>query len=256
MQNAIQELYEHVNDLCTYEEFQQEIKIQFKHYNGLFNEETIALLVIDEKGRNNTAFTTIERIKENNEYTLQGIITDIQEIKEFKRKNGTPGKVANLILEDTTGNCRLVLWNKDTALIKQLNITPGTPLKIVNGYTKRGYNGIEIHLGRWGALERISPPVHKSQTQKQHVEEMIGTLTKKTHTNTFFKADGTIGFVTQITLKKHSILYSITLWDEHVKQIQQYSIGETLVLNGVQEKKKNNKTELHLHRSGKINKQS
>ena len=46
------QLYEDINDLITKNKFEKEIKNRKKEYDDLIDENTLALLIVDELGRN------------------------------------------------------------------------------------------------------------------------------------------------------------------------------------------------------------
>ncbi|MFH1100899.1 MAG: OB-fold nucleic acid binding domain-containing protein [Methanobacteriota archaeon] len=253
MQHTTTQLYERIKDLKTRKEFTTLIRTRSQQYDGLFDDNTIALLIVDELGRNTQSITPIAHMQPDTDCTIQGTIAAIHEPKTFQKKNGAKGKVINLDIRDATGSSRLVLWNEDADQLDRIHI--GTTIKIINGYVKNGFNGIEINLGRWGALE-IEP---KHDTTKKivnpepnHTSEpptsVTGVLTKREPTRAFFKDNGEFGFVTTITIKNPSNQeQQLTLWGENVKQIQHFKIGEPIHITGITQKQYNGKTELHLN---------
>jgi replication factor A1 len=250
------ELIELIADLKTKKDFEKEIKTRYKSYDGLIDQDTIALLIVDELGRNKQSITKIVDLSSNGDYTVVGRVLSISDSKMFKRKNGTPGKVINLEITDDTAICRLVLWNGDIDHIKNKEIQPGTIVKIINGYTKLGYTGgMEINLGRWGLLEVEPIDISSQEEQPKHnADEITGVLVHKESTKAFFKDDGEFGFVTTIMIKEHDTKKEITLWDRCVKDIQAYKIGETITLKNVAKKSGNGKTEFHVNENSTIEK--
>ena len=250
------ELIELIADLTTKKDFEKEIKKRYKNYDELIDQDTIALLIVDELGRNKQSITKIIDLAPDGDYTVVGKVQSISDSKTFKRKNGTPGKVINLEISDDTGVCRLVLWNGDIDHIKNKEIQLGTIVKIINGYTKLGYTGgIEINLGRWGLLE-VEPTDISSQIEqpKCNTDEITGVLVQKESTKAFFKDNGEFGFVTTITIREHDTKKEITLWGRCVKDIQAYKIGETITLKNVAKKYGNGKTEFHVNENSTIEK--
>ena len=122
MHKTKDELYESIKDLKTKKEFEEEIKKRFREFDGLFDEDTIALFIVDKLGRNKQVISKISDLKPDSDYTVVGKITNIYDSKSFKRKNGTSGRVLNLDISDDTGTCRLVLWNKDVEQVKNKDI--------------------------------------------------------------------------------------------------------------------------------------
>jgi len=247
MHQTKEQLYELVKDLQTKSEFDKAIKEKSQEYDELLDENTIALLLVDELGRNKHVITKIVDIKPDTECTVAGTITKIHQPKTFTRKNGSSGQVINLDIRDETGTCRLVVWNDDVKQVKDLN--EGTTVKIVNGYTKNGFSGIEVNLGRWGLLEVEPNEQHDLGDRKLEKEPqgITGTLTNKEPTRAFFKDNGEFGFVTTITIKAKNGEKQLTVWGEKVKEIQQFKIGDTIKITKTLSKHSNGKTELHIN---------
>jgi len=64
--------------------------------------------------------------------------------REYQKRDGSKGIVANLLVYDATGEARLVLW--DSAVRKYYNeLDPGDVIKIIDPLVKEGMRGIELH---------------------------------------------------------------------------------------------------------------
>ncbi|ASJ10429.1 replication factor A [Thermococcus sp. P6] len=64
--------------------------------------------------------------------------------REYTKKDGSKGLVANVILYDSTGKTRLVLW--DGLVTKYYNeLDRGSVVKIIDPVVKEGRNGVELH---------------------------------------------------------------------------------------------------------------
>lgn len=64
--------------------------------------------------------------------------------REYTKRDGSKGVVANLIIYDATGKARLVLW--DSQVSKYYNeINPGDVVKVINPSVREGRNGMELH---------------------------------------------------------------------------------------------------------------
>jgi len=250
------ELYELVSDLKTKKEYEQEIKARVKRFDGLVDSDTAALLLVDELGRNTPSITKIKELAPEKDFTVIGRVASISDSKTFKRKNGTAGKVINLEITDDTGICRLVLWNDDIDQIKNKEIRVGTTVKVINGYTKTGYtDGLELNLGRWGMLE-VGPAegTCTKEAAASYPDEIAGTLVCKEATRAFFKDDGEFGFVTTVTIDRDGHETLVTVWDQCVKDIQQFKPGDRIVLTHVTTKHSNGKKEYHINGDGSIRK--
>lgn len=250
------QLYELIKDLKTKNEFEEEIKKRQKEYDDLLDENTIALLIADELGRNKQTINKITDLKPGIECTVFGKVTDISESRNFKRKNGSSGTVINLELTDDTGTCNLVLWNKDVELIKNKTIQKDTNVKVINGYVKNGFNGgLEINVGKWGLLEtepEDMPVLNKERPADR--KEVKGTLIEIEPTRAFFKDNGEFGFVTNIKIKDKNSVKQLTVWGEKVKEIQSFNQGDSIEIDNIDMRQKNGKTEIYVNGRSTIKK--
>jgi ssDNA-binding replication factor A large subunit len=78
------------------------------------------------------------------------LATQVSDEREFVRRDGTEGKVVSVLLEDDTGTVRLSLWDEDAEKAQQ--ISEGTIIVVENGYTRSGYGGIDLNVGRNGRV--------------------------------------------------------------------------------------------------------
>ena len=250
-----EQLYQEIKDIKSKDEFEKEIdKIQ-EEYDRLLDENTAALLIVDKLGRNKQNISKINELEPGMECTIFGKITNITKSRKFNRKNGSTGQVINLELTDDTGACGLVLWDKDVELVKKKTIQKGTNVKIINGYIKDGFNGIEINVGRWGLIE-IEPEdrldIKKEKTPEDNI--LRGKIIEIEPTRAFFKDDGEFGFVTNIKLETKDDVKQITIWGEKVKEIQKLKQGNSIEIENIDIKQKNGKEELHVNSKGVIKK--
>jgi len=79
-------------------------------------------------------------------FTTAGRVVRIYELKSYK--NGT---MASIVVGDSSGTVRVVLWNEKAEIVKELK--RGDAVKIRNAYAKAGQSGeVEIHVGRYGEI--------------------------------------------------------------------------------------------------------
>ncbi len=81
---------------------------------------------------------------------VAALATQVSEERGFVRRDGTEGKVRSLLLEDETGTVRLSLWDDDADRAEE--IEEGTLIVVENGYTKAGFGGIDLNVGRNGRI--------------------------------------------------------------------------------------------------------
>jgi replication factor A1 len=256
MRKNKEELCELVKDIKSREEFEKEIKEVIKNFNDLIDEDAAAFLLVDKLGRNKQHIYGITDLKPDMECTIFGKIKKIYPVKTFEREDNRTGRVVNLDIADNTGTCRLVLWDDDVELVVNNTIQVGSIVKVINGYTKLGRNNVlEVNVGKWGAIE-VEPedaPDIILEEGRDLIEEIIGEIVEIEQTKAFFKDNGDFGFVTNIRIKdlnKNEI--RLTLWDEKVKEIQRFEVGDRIVIKGVDVRYRNSKKEFHVSSNSKI----
>ena len=91
-------------------------------------------------------FTDITDIIPGKSYSVHGKVSEIGDLREFEREDGTESSVANLELKDETGSIKLTLWGDKAYLIEDLDID--SEIQIFNAYAKNGLNEkIELSVG-------------------------------------------------------------------------------------------------------------
>ena len=253
MHKTKDQLYEFIKDLRTKDEFDAEIRNIQEDIDFLIDEDTTALLIVDELGRNKHNTFKINEMEPGSKCTVFGEITHISKERIFNRKNGSKGRVINLEIRDDTSKCNLALWDKDVDLVKKKQIKIGTKLKIVNGYVKDGFSGLELNVGRWGAIE-IDPddlPEFKNETDD---DKITGKIKEIEPTRAFFKDSGEFGFVTNIILQTDTKIKKLTVWDEKVKEIQKFKPGDSIEIKNYRIKENNDLSEIYINSKTTIDK--
>jgi len=75
---------------------------------------------------------------------LSGKVTQIFEIKDFVRQNGTGGKLGSFVIADETGSIRVLCWGSHADILKSLSL--GMIVKISNGLVRENRSTVEVHL--------------------------------------------------------------------------------------------------------------
>ena len=249
-------LYEKIKDLKTKQQFEEEIKQIQEESDFLFDEETSAFLIVDKLGRNKENICKISELESGIECTVVGKITRIGELRSFNRKNGSNGLVINLEISDETGKGNLVLWGRDTEIIKNKTIKKNDFVRVINGYVKDGYNGLELNVGRYGLIETVEAEETPIAEINENRDENIfkGEIKSIQPTHAFFKDTGEFGFVSKIVIKTGEDEQELTVWDEKVKELQRFKIGDRVEITGFDVRDKNGEKELHLNGKCKIQK--
>ncbi len=140
------------------EEIERRIVEKQRELSNLVSREGAAYIVAKDLGMD---LATRQQPKLEIKGLVPGIRTlDIQarvvrafEPREFERE-GKKSRVANVILGDGTGTCRLSLWDDQVELLQKL--APGQAVEIFGCYSKDdGRGGIELRLGRRGGIKLL-----------------------------------------------------------------------------------------------------
>lgn len=253
MHRTKDQLYELIKDLKTKNEFSKEIEKRQMEYDFLFDEDTTALLIVDELGRNNHNIVKINELEPRTECTVFGKIIGISDERSFSRKNGSKGRVVNLEIKDNTSKCNLALWDHDVELVKKKQIILGTNVKVINGYVKDGYSGIELNVGRWGFID-IEPDDKPDIDENKHENSIKGTIKEIDPTRPFFKDTGEYDFVTNIKIQTKNSTKKITVWGKKVKEIQKLKKGDSVEIQNLSFKQYNGEEEIHMNNNTHIKK--
>lgn len=90
-------------------------------------------------------FTPAVEVKPQSSVNLCGRVSMVYSPREFKRKDNTTGKFSSVVLVDRSGQIRVVMWNGNAELTKQLHV--GDTLMVRNGFSKDNRGVVEVHAG-------------------------------------------------------------------------------------------------------------
>ncbi len=127
-----------INGYARENNFNQQVEIQVGNHGIIKKTETSV------KYQEN--FTAIADIVPGESYSIQGSVSGLGEIREFKRDDGTVNMVSNIYVSDDTGRIRVSMWADHALLVDELDID--TPIQIIDAYAKSGFNeDVELSAG-------------------------------------------------------------------------------------------------------------
>jgi replication factor A1 len=259
------ESYAIVKNLFSKREFDKEIKKRYDEFGGMFNEDAIAALIVDEYGRNlevEEKTDNIGHLKSGQDVTLSAKVVKIYPLRKFTRKNGETGMVATIDISDSTGTSKLVLWsNHDVDMVKSGRIFEGSEIKIINGSVKESTFGTEITMGKWSLLkiigedagshkERTSPRadssfssngkfIKNSESSVKNLKfspldnlapstsvNIKGVVVQTTPVRSFKRKDDTTGHVLNISIHDGLGQVRVVLWDKSAVDFQNTEMGD------------------------------
>ncbi len=148
-----------------------------------------------------------------NEVSVIGRIFTVTPTKTFSKKDGTEGKYRRLTIFDKETFIVITLWDDQTNLVEDRNLTQDQLVKIKKGYVKAGLDGQPIiHLGKNGDLENVDNNKNKIPIIDEITREISSMSTPETNLaltgviksppriSEFTKKDGTPGRVLHLYL--------------------------------------------------------
>jgi len=144
------------------EDIKRKIEAKQKELLDLVSEEGAAHLVAKELGVNliNNEKRKLELrniFPGMRNVTAAGRIFKISNIVDFKRNNGTGGRVVNLFVGDNTGFVRVTLWNDQVNMVEDELLKLGDVVQISGALARENiYGDIELSLGKFGRIFQIN----------------------------------------------------------------------------------------------------
>lgn len=79
--------------------------------------------------------------------SVQGVIQDVQDVREFNRADGTTGRVCSMSIQDTTGSIRVVAWDNNVEKLESIQEKEMKFVKVFfGGIRQKDVDSLEIHL--------------------------------------------------------------------------------------------------------------
>ncbi|MEJ5292094.1 MAG: OB-fold nucleic acid binding domain-containing protein [Candidatus Methanosuratincola sp.] len=167
--------------------------------------------------------------------SLKAKVLRVGDLREFERKDGSPGKVLRIRIADETGMCNLVVWDEKTELLSDL--CEGCNITITSAYTKTGLNGLEVHIGQKGKVE-ASPGLANS---------VKGRIIRTFDPIDFTTSDGRQGRVVAFVIKDEK-QQRVLIWNPSDQILSKLKEGAAIeIYGGTIKKDFNGETELHIN---------
>ncbi|MDD2613478.1 MAG: OB-fold nucleic acid binding domain-containing protein [Methanosarcina sp.] len=193
---------------------------------------------------------------------LTGKVLEISEIRTFQRKDGSSGKVGNLLLGDDTGTLRVTLWDDKTEFLNQIEY--GDTVELINAYARENAftQKIELQVGNRSVIRKSEKKIEYEEKFTQIADvradmsdiNVSGKVLDIGEIRTFEKKDGTTGRVGNLLLGDSTGKIRLTLWDEKTSFLDEVDFDETIeVLHAYsRENAFNQQVELNLGNRGII----
>jgi len=176
----IEDILKTLQSETDFDEDKLKIKIQEKQnmLSGMVSEEGAAYLVAKDLGVNLDKGSSRKLEIKNiiagmRNVSVAGRIFKKSDIIEFKKKDGSEGRVVNLFVGDRTGFVRVPLWNEQVKLIEDDILKLGDIVQISGAYAQENiYGDVELSLGKYGEIFDVTAEAEGSDIGFPSAEEM------------------------------------------------------------------------------------
>ena len=227
--------YSKVKDLISRDKFEKLVDDLDAEFDSLLDREILEYLIVDEMGRNKKSIVPISEIKPNQSCTIFGKV-----MEKLARE-----KYLSLIISDNTLSCFLNLWGRNADIGESVEI--GDVLKIVNGYSRLGREGLEVNVGKWSYVE-----ANPKDAPSIEIRPVYGTLVEKEDTEVKFDDNGDVRFFKRIWLKENGAIFHVNVWDNHVKLVNKLREGDFIEIENPVRRVINGRAEIEVRAASKI----
>ncbi len=194
------------------------------------------LFETDEKVEARIDSKKIEEIKSGmGDLNIRGRVLDISDIRTFNKKDGTVGKVGNIMIGDETGKIRVTLWDETAELTNELQTDDS--VEIINGYAKENnFNQqVEIQVGNRSTIRKIEDEIEFKEDFTSIADiipgesySISGQVSGLGEIREFERDDGTVNMVSNIYVSDDTGRIRIALWGDHALLTEQLDIDTTM----------------------------
>ncbi len=246
------------NTGVTRKEIQDMVENKKVELKGLISEEGALFIIarelgVDVKEENkdllNEIDLNISDITPNmKNINLIGRIKETYNINRFTKSDGGSGHVGSFLLQDDTGDIRIVLWDDQVNIFSESNFEENELIQIINGIAKKNkYKNVEIHVGRFGKLI-LSPddvdhnkyPKIKSKLMNicevnlNHKSISIeGKIIQIAPEREFTRKSGEKGGVRSLNLLDSTGSIRITFWNDDIAKIKNLKVDDVISISNL-----------------------
>ena len=167
---------------------------------------------------------------------LTGKVLEISDIRTFKRKDGTDGKVGNLLIGDSTDAIKVVLWDEKTDNLT--GVECGDTIEVINGYARENTfsHKVELQIGNQGIIQKSKKKIEYKEKflsiadikAEMYDINIVGKVLDISAVRTFQKKDGSSGMVRNFLLGDATGKISVSLWDAKIDFLEEVNFDETV----------------------------
>ncbi len=233
------------------DEINKRIDAKIKNVSGLLTRLGAALVIADnlrvdidlnKPGDGEPSITVTSIIDGMKNIVVKGTVMSVYPLKEFQKRDGKTGRVANAMLKDDTGTIRVSVWDAKAEWFVN-NIRRGDTIELVNVRAKKStYNGnMEIHAdskSSFNILQHEIPARNGSVQLKDMTDSMksvtiVAKVEKKFQAHDFTKKDGSAGILRKVRVNDGTGAAFVIFWNERVGEIDGMEEGKEYTFENI-----------------------
>jgi replication factor A1 len=278
--DELKQIYSLISDKISPEEFEQQLGNLEQEMGGLIEKTAVSYMILSRYDRLPVELAKLKERNPGETISANVKVTTIEPKREFLRKDGKPGSVITLNVEDQTGKCRLILWDsKLQDLVEENKIIEGTELLVINAKFKEGMYGSELSPGKKSEIVILDEEDRKfwdwlmargHATKSKNAESEIldikdlyddveyarvdvkGTVKETGTLREFTRKNGTKGYVINYRIYDGTGEAVVTLWDSHAQENRNIKIGNILTVHNGRPKEREGNIEIHTSYTTKL----
>ena len=192
--------------------------------------------------------TKIDQISDTNKLvSTKGLILNVNPLHEFSRENDTMGRVRDLLISDSSGIIRIVLWDDKTQDITEKDVDK--ILSILNGYIRTNkYSGLEVHCGNQTQIIAEDADVELIKQFQAEFQELASITNEKTEVHVkgvitdlfpiqeIVTKDNENVRLQNLKIEDGTSEIQITSWRDNISKLSNLKIGDNIELYNTQVK--------------------
>jgi DNA polymerase III alpha subunit len=229
------------NPLISQEQILERLAAERAKTGGLLGDETLLRLIAAKFGlqvqqntiQNSGVLSTSRLFAGLYDVTVAGRLIAVFPAKTFQGPEKS-GKFATIMLTDTEGVLRVVLWDSNAEMVERGELKAGQVVRLIHGYTKGDKNGkTELHLGskskilieaetkadQYQPIEKFTTKIQTLNSNSGNVH-LAGTVKAILGKKAFSRNDDSDGIVMRLALRDKSGEVTVVVWNEKVAELE------------------------------------
>ena len=200
------------------------------------------------------------------EVSVLGVVQSVHPISEFKRSDGTSGKVRRLQLRDETGQITVVFWNEKVDQLGE--VKKGDYLQLLNTKVKeQPYGRIELHAENRAQIETLievppyfeppsALPTHTAKVKELNANmydvDVLARVVHAGEVREFERPSGEKGRVSTLLIRDETGTISLNLWGEKAPLSERIHSGDIVLAEAAYTRERFGRVNLNIGKRGTL----